>query len=278
MHSLANSDVATLAGYNALLQYLDVDNLIDYLMTHHYIGAYEWVPLNWVAARLRAPGELWRFFPWDQEKSLRSYRKNSTIQGKSAAPTGPYKPLRVYSAEFRLCFADHIQRHYFNGGALTEAAATARFLARTNEINGPMVAESARWGDARRKGRPYTRDGEWQAEVDKLLATVFPVRSDVVLDQYKRLGLYPSTVAPTFNQHGGTVSSGFMLTMTAPAGVIWYTLDGSDPRLQGGAVAPGAVQYTGPVTLSTPGSVTAQARVLSGPDWSALESAGFTVQ
>jgi hypothetical protein len=38
---------------------------------------------------------------------------------------------------------------------------------------------------------------------------------------------------PVFNQDGGQVSSGFNLTMDAPAGIIYYTLDGDDPHPPG---------------------------------------------
>ena len=55
-----------------------------------------------------------------------------------------------------------------------------------------------------------------------------------------------------------------------PAGaVIYYTLDGSDPRLLGGAVntASDVFQYTGPITLTQGEEV--RARVYSGGTWSA---------
>jgi hypothetical protein len=48
--------------------------------------------------------------------------------------------------------------------------------------------------------------------------------------------------APEFNQFGGTVNAGFGLTMTnVSGGTVYYTLDGTDPRLVGGAIAPGAL-------------------------------------
>ncbi len=36
---------------------------------------------------------------------------------------------------------------------------------------------------------------------------------------------------PAFNRQGGHVDAGFPLEMTAPSGAIYYTLDGTDPRL-----------------------------------------------
>ena len=64
--------------------------------------------------------------------------------------------------------------------------------------------------------------------------------------------------------------------MSAPAGTIWYTLDGSDPRPFGGGAAPTgtAIQYTGaPVDIPT--GLTVKARALVGSDWSPLNEATF---
>ncbi|UCG57736.1 MAG: CotH kinase family protein [Phycisphaerales bacterium] len=44
------------------------------------------------------------------------------------------------------------------------------------------------------------------------------------------IGRTLASAPPVFNQHGGHVGEGFRLTMTAPSGAIYYTLDGSDPR------------------------------------------------
>ena len=50
------------------------------------------------------------------------------------------------------------------------------------------------------------------------------------MNEMRDYGFYPDTDAPTFNQHGGYVPSGFDLSISAPQGTIYYTLDGSDPR------------------------------------------------
>src|SRR4029079_2273889 len=82
-------------------------------------------------------------------------------------------------------------------------------------------------------------------------------------------------VAPSFNQHGGNVDKGFRLAMTAPVGTIFFTLDGTDPRLRGGAVSPGALTYSSPVVLDE--SVNVKSRVLSDTNGSALNEASFTI-
>jgi hypothetical protein len=52
-------------------------------------------------------------------------------------------------------FADHVQKHFFNGGVLTLQSCTNRFLRKATQINRAIRAYSARWGDAFRATPPY---------------------------------------------------------------------------------------------------------------------------
>ena len=54
--------------------------------------------------------------------------------------------------------------------------------------------------------------------------------------------------------------------MAAPSGAIYYTLDGSDPRLPGGAIAPNARKFTG--AFVPPAGARIVARALAGGAWS----------
>lgn len=95
---------------------------------------------------------------------------------------------------------------------------------------------------------------------------------------------------PVLNRESGQITAGFQLQLTQPgAGTIYYTLNGTDPRAAGGGIAPGAVAYTGPVTLNATAEV--RARVynaahtsLTGPNnpplsslWSGLVTARLTI-
>jgi len=128
------------------------------------------------------------------------------------------------------------------------------WLARATEIVGAVVGESARWGDVRRPALPYTRNVEWTNELNRLLTEYFPVRTQIFIDQLKTAGLYPKLDPPTFTQPGGNVAPGFQLALDAPAGTVYYTLDGTDPRLPGGALAPGAIAYVPTTPLVTTAS------------------------
>ncbi len=96
------------------------------------------------------------------------------------------------------------------------------------------------------------------------------------MNEMREYGFYPATDAPNFNQFGGYVPSGFDLTMSAAAGTIYYTLDGSDPRLVGGAVNNGAASVYSGAPISITGDVTVRARAFNGGEWSALNEADFT--
>jgi len=78
---------------------------------------------------------------------------------------------------------------------------------------------------------------------------------------------------PVYSQQGGSVPIGYNLTISAAAGVIHYTIDGSDPRLPGGTLSPAALTYSGPLVLLQPTQV--RARAIDGGYWSALNDATF---
>jgi hypothetical protein len=126
----------------------------------------------------------------------------------------------------------------------------------------------------------YTRNTHWIPEKNRLLNDYFPRRTSIALDQFKSRGLYPGVNAPVFYidgtyQHGGHVISRSTLSMPGTTGTVWYTLEGTDPRITAGGVSPTAVRYTSPVALSK--STRVKSRALSGATWSALNEAVFAV-
>jgi hypothetical protein len=225
-------------------------------------------------ARNRAAGEPFRFYEWDAENFLFSVNSNRTGVSNASTPGELYNRLRQ-NDEFNLRFADRVQAHMFNGGALTVEEATARFQHIVDEIRPALNAEAARWGDELQEPAHNSFD-DFDAVVAEKLNNYFPDRTGIVLNQLLAAGLYTNTVAPSFNQHGGQVASGFDLTMSAPSGTIYYTVDGSDPREVGGAVSGSAIQYAGsPIDITA--ATTVLTRSLDGSDWSAVNEAVFVV-
>ncbi|MEZ5303474.1 MAG: CotH kinase family protein [Verrucomicrobiales bacterium] len=194
VQALAEAGVAGDAEYAAIQEFLDLPNMIDFLLVNFYNGNSDWDDNNFQAARRRVPGDKWRFFVWDSERTLLSPTANNTGLNHADRVTRLHTMLRQ-NAEYRLLFADRIHRHFFNGGILTPDGMRAEFNRWVDFLRGPLLAESARWGDNYRAGNPYTVGGEWQAEVDYMHNTYMAGRTDTVLAQLAAQGLYPA-VAP----------------------------------------------------------------------------------
>ena len=287
MQDLANSGLEAPEKYAAMQEHIDVDNLIDYMLMHQYMGSRDGPEVfnsNNMRAIRKTRGEettRWTCMPWDMEASMFEIdvKRNINVNDPSTL-------VRVYTRlrenpEFLLRYADRVHRHFFNDGTLTPTRAAAIWERRAEEIETAIIGESARWGDFRRPSRPFTRDVEWQAERRRLLDTYFPTRTKFLLRELTKNGLYPETIAPVFNQHGGSVPEDFQLTMEAgtlfnpQGGTFYYTTDGSDPRLPGGEVSPKAIPYEDGVVLGQ--SVRIRARTFDDSAWSALNEAYFVV-
>jgi hypothetical protein len=295
--SIVAGGISSAAEYAAIQEYIDLDDYIDHLIVRIWSGDYDWCgPLylngvdethfrrkNWYAGRRSRgiPGKF-RFFTWDAEMSMGLHLGGPGNQGitnfdlsrvnDSGSAMEFYGALRSYP-DFQLLFADHLHRHFFNDGLMTVGENRIRWDAMTEELHAPMVGESARWGDeGTSQPTPFTRDDTWLPEVAWLRNDFIGVRTDIVLEQFRDRGLYPETGAPAFNQHGGRVPEGFSLSMAAGGAVIYYTTDGSDPRL-----SEEAVRYTGAFVLEE--SVLMMARAFSAVsnEWSALTETTFLV-
>jgi hypothetical protein len=289
------------ANYDAVAGMLDVDQFIDYMIVHYYAGGgADWSHNNWYATFNAAiPGGKWRFHAWDQEHAFPTtdndaaesdpdWNEFSDLTGKDdpETPTELFRNL-IVNSEFKVRFADRVQVLMHNGGALTESAAQAAYVARLNEIDQAIIGESARWGDNRFPTDPYTRQ-DWidvnlndaTGDQKAVVPDFFPVRSGVVLADFA--GWLPSLDAPEFTNYGGEVVPGFDVTMTKPVGSpaaaeIYYTTNGSDPRLVGGATNPDAQHAVGPIAIDIDAAKRVMARIKNGTEWSALIDATFTL-
>jgi hypothetical protein len=116
-------------------------------------------------------------------------------------------------------------------------------------INLAVATGTARWQPASSVGPlPWDRDGEWTVEKNYLMNTWFPQRTAKLLTQLRARGWYPVD-APEMSQTAGPVSPGSPVFLAGPTtATICYTLDGSDPRHQGGGVNPTALAYRSTLT------------------------------
>ena len=68
--------------------------------------------------------------------------------------------------------------------------------------------------------------------------------------------------APTLERASGAIAARDTVTIAVPDGAtVYYTLDGSDPRLPGGAISPRSQPYAGPITPESNAHLVARAQI-----------------
>lgn len=278
-----SADQSLASTYAEVASFFDFDQFSDFMILNWYTQRLGWPENRWHAAvnRQDLVGRG-KFLIWNEPDGSQptgiSMRTGETTT--TANLVNPLFQTLLENPDLRLRLADRIYKHLANGGALSDTAIQARWQAVNRTISQAIVAESARWGDAN-PASPLT-PAAWQAANDTALAQLKGQNAQF-LTWARETGYYPPLDPPYFSQEGGVVESGFRLTMNLPAvsanGTIYYTLDGSDPRLPvTGEIGPTAQAYTGPVALTA--NTVVKARVLQDGSefgWSALHEAAFNV-
>jgi hypothetical protein len=177
-------------------------------------------PNNWYGIRNRNGREGFRYFAHDSEHTLLNVNESRVGPYPAGSALLESSPQWIHQQlmfvdEYRMRFADLSQKHLFNDGVLTPAAALDSFNARMTEIDQAIVAESARWGDSKRTA-PFLKS-DWINAGNGIRTGFFPGRTDVLLNQLRATTLnggagsaplFPSTAAVTLSinnspQHGG---------------------------------------------------------------------------
>ena len=249
--------------YAAVRPYLDVTHLVDFMLLWNYGDAES----EFRACGPREAGSGFKFWMNDSDGFLRT----DALGMNRIARNGPGDLFSGLVGEghsdFKTLVADRIYRHFFNQGALTPAANNTRLAARMLEIHDGLLAECARWG--------YQTPTSWEAGASTIRSTLFPTRTSQLVNYLRSAGLYPAFNPPAFNQYGGLVTNGFKPTMASSSGTIYYTLDGTDPRLAGGGIAPPALVWTaGAVSITNDLTLNVRVRSSAG-QWSALAQPSF---
>jgi len=222
---------------------LDVDNLIDYMIVTFFTGDFDGPisgfrnnnsPNNFYAIINRINPDGFKFFRHDAEHTLffndwgidRTGPFTAGSDFFSSNPQWIHQKLSE-NKNYRLKFADRVYKHFFNNGALTLENNIKRILDRKAQIETPIVAESARWGDSKTYN-PRTKI-DWINAVNFIINDYLPTRNDVVLEQLKRKKLFSNLIPPQLNLQSGIISKGTEIQLSVPLGEIYYTLDGTDP-------------------------------------------------
>ncbi|MBN1416865.1 MAG: CotH kinase family protein [Bacteroidales bacterium] len=285
---------------------VDIDNLIDYMLTIFYTGNFDAPvtafrnnndPNDFYAVNNRSDkSKGFVFFNSDAEHSLMvdpispgtGLNENRVDIAMIMAGFSKFHPQWLHyklssNAEYRAHFADRVLLHMTGNGILTPSQSLERLNKRVTEIETAIIAESARWGDAT-VTTPYTKDDTWLTEINTIQTGFFPYRTDILLDQMKQSGLYPALDPPRVS-HSGTeitelqydMGSSGSITIQNPntEGNVYYTTNGSDPREIGGTVSSRAVRLDGDQTLAINAPMVFKARVYNGSSWSALHRINF---
>jgi CotH kinase protein/Chitobiase/beta-hexosaminidase C-terminal domain len=270
LNSIGN--LAQNSQYERLQKRLNLPEFMDYLLLQFYAGNQDvGEDKNWYVIGRRNPPGPFSYLVWDGEQIFH-FLSDDTVNAPYENPFRLARELQA-NAEYRVAFGDRVQKHFFGDGALTPTAVIQRWKRRAAEVDLAMIAESARWGYCRRNP-PYTHDGDYLQEQQRLLTSYFPQRTLIVLEQLRTAGLYPRVDAPVLNLSVSKSSPESTLSAkSSNGGTIYITLDNSDPREYGsGAVSPRARPYKGPMSVST--QIHAKARVLKDGSWSALTETG----
>ncbi len=214
------------------------------------------------------------------------------------------------NTEWKLRFADRVHKQLNNGGALDDRDPDAagpnksRLQARLDSLvaeAGPIVqyntgqALNTAWfniwvnpASGRRttmlpkgtKGQPGYTPGFLRTPTSSFAAG----SSTWTWANYNAADTFwPETEPPVFAPSSGNLSPGTAITISSTvAGIeggttVYYTLDGTDPRLAGGTVSPTALTYTAPLALNAIVTLKARARNNTTNEWSPITESNYTV-
>lgn len=292
--------------------YVDVESLMDYMMVVIYGGYDDWPENNgMMARRSRDNGvdintEPFRFYHWDGDSALPDDANFSYNEWFTSSTQNPLSITRLWSLfrqndEFKLQFGDRVRKQFFNGGALSEEVASARFAQIAAEMDLAMIPHTARWRHPL-GSELYTLEN-FRDQVNGLLDTYFfadPTnpnalsRSEylvknllVINSMYPNYNFgvhYNGDLSPQLSHFGGSIeaspASPFELTIDAHLPllldpVIYYTFDPDmDPR-------DSSLTITSGESIDITGNSVVRVRVLNAnePDefWTVMVEAEFTV-
>ncbi len=284
--------------YTALKPLVDMKGIADYMINIFYRGDQD-APVviggnsarNFYIYRNAASSGPFEFETWDGEFAMGDVNYNRTTVSAPLTPALLFQDLKT-NPDFAQLFADETYRLFYNGGPLQSDSTVdiprQRYDADATAINIAIVGESARWGSVQTTpATPLMRDTDWLSEIASLDNNYFPQRSGIVLGQLKAISQLAmlGTLPPSFfvggvANRGGKVSTGASLTLpdtnaVTTGDVIYYTLDGSDPRLGGGGISSAARIYSGALPIATSETVTV--RIKNGTTWSPIDAATYEV-
>ena len=215
---VTNNDLSNPVNYQTAIDQIDLVSFIDYLIIQSWSGNWDWPQNNWAAASERSDNPKWHFFVWDGEGGMDNtagQNRFNELNGGGHDLAKLYRGLKA-NTDFQQLFCDRIQKHFFEtNGWMQKNALIQLFGELADEISGVI------------------------SNINQYVPTSFiPSRENIFITQCINEGLY-TFAGPRFFFDGietsltgkQTPMSLSMENADGNSGTIFYTLDGTDPRL-----------------------------------------------
>jgi hypothetical protein len=183
---LADRDLESPELFTEVDALVDLEDFARYMLLNYWAGNTDWSHQNWYASSAGGAADpRIRFHAWDSELTLKDRDEDVTDKDDPDSPTWFHRRL-IENPAYQALFAEMVRTARV-GGILDPDFTSGLYRQRLAEVDAAIRAESARWGDNRRR-RPYTRGEEWIEERDRLLERWFPRRAEEVLGQLEDAG------------------------------------------------------------------------------------------
>jgi hypothetical protein len=224
-YAIANS-LSDPVHYKEVVRQLDLVHFIDYIIVQCWGGNWDWPQNNWTASAERSPNRKWRFYVWDAEggmsRAVDDSRNNRFTEMLLTDKANRSHLSRLFKAlyanmDFRMLFADRLQRHFLEADSVMRPQfLNALFAELADEVKGVIP------------------------DISTFIPTTFiPGRQSVFFSECTSRGLF-TFEGPQICLNGSPINrldeglTGDLLSFqNAPgqSGMIYFTLDGSDPRV-----------------------------------------------
>lgn len=293
-----------------LTKYVDVENLIDYMLVIFYSGNFDapvssWygddMPNNFYAIYNRKnKSEGFKFLAHDSEHSMfveEVFGRNGIYENR--VNIGSNGSMRItnelnfnpqwlhfrltQNKEYQQKFIDRAYELLDEGGILSEDSTKALFKKRADQIDMAIIAESARWGDAQTSAS-LTKNDDWKPEVQTMLEDFFPYRTNILVQQLKNEGLYSDIKAPVIIKSGNKLlgpeysfTGLISITVENPNtyGTLYYTTNNTDPREIGGNISDAAKNGNNSISIQLAKTMVITARAWNNNHWGPVKKMIF---
>lgn len=214
-----SNNLANPVYYNEVVRQLDLESFIDYTIVQTWGGNWDWPHNNWSAAAERSANRKWRFFVWDAEGCMDGNTSNDRfgeLLNSNGSPLSKLFRALWDNEDFKLRFCDRLQKHFLEtDGVMSKASLNNVFWQLAGEVQGVIPSINRFIPD-----------------------TYIPAREDIYFNQCRSRSLF-TFAGPRFIINGQDTRQDFVMENTqvslqnaaGQSGDIYYTLDGSDPRL-----------------------------------------------